>query len=254
MATVDELEVARDGTEQKGRLGQMSSYQYLRAQLQSHLHQDFDLDSGTLPQALFGAVATSDPARLLGELTQLQEEPLDTIREVLDDHDVYIWEFITPEEFLVTLETLAKLYVKEAQIAESQRALWARPESWDGFLGVQASPGSSEPRWYGVKCVFRTPPADGESQESVYEERVTVWRAVSFDEAIQKAEAEAFEYAGEASEYIGYCSAYEMDDGPAIEGWEVYSLMRESPEEPEDYIDRFYDTGCERTRWVGDGD
>ena len=37
--------------------------------------------------------------------------------------------------------------------------------------------------WYGVRCVFRHRPLE------VYEERVTLWTAGSFDEAISQAES-----------------------------------------------------------------
>lgn len=47
--------------------------------------------------------------------------------------------------------------------------------------------------WYGVRCVFQHGPADIEGTS--YEERVTLWRAASFDEAIESAEQEARQYA-----------------------------------------------------------
>jgi len=103
-------------------------------------------------------------------------------------------------------------------------------------------------RWYGVKCIFQfSIPAEAPGH-TIYEERVTIWSAPSFDEAIEKAEAEAREYAGEDGQYLGYCVAFEMSDDPSAEGAEVYSLMREDPRKPEEYLDRFYDTGWERAR------
>lgn len=47
--------------------------------------------------------------------------------------------------------------------------------------------------WFAVRCVFEWPSEAGESR--TYEERLTLWRARSLDEAISKAESEAAEYA-----------------------------------------------------------
>ncbi|MEU5943558.1 hypothetical protein ABZ807_31340 [Micromonospora sp. NPDC047548] len=41
--------------------------------------------------------------------------------------------------------------------------------------------------WFSVRCIFQY----GSDAPFVYEERITVWRAVSFDAAIALAEAEA---------------------------------------------------------------
>lgn len=54
--------------------------------------------------------------------------------------------------------------------------------------------------WFSVRCIFRsdagTPPW--------YEERITLWRAASFDAAIALAEAEAAEYADQVGiVYLG---------------------------------------------------
>lgn len=105
-------------------------------------------------------------------------------------------------------------------------------------------------QWFGVRCLFRIelPPEVRDPAKypgSVFEERITVWRAGSIDEAIERAEAEAEEYAEGGTEFLGYSQAYKMYDGPG-EGSEVFSLMRESELASSDYIDRFFDTGGER--------
>jgi hypothetical protein len=48
--------------------------------------------------------------------------------------------------------------------------------------------------WFAVRCVFR-----GTKELTLYEERVTLWRADSFEDAIERAEAEADEYTGSRS-------------------------------------------------------
>ncbi|UUU24024.1 hypothetical protein [Streptomyces sp. DSM 40750] len=96
--------------------------------------------------------------------------------------------------------------------------------------------------WFGVRGVFR------HRQLGVYEERVTIWKAGSMDEAIERAEAEAIEYCSylDEVEYVRYAEAYQFDGVPE-DGAEVFSLMRESNRTPEEYVRRFYATGEERT-------
>ena len=95
--------------------------------------------------------------------------------------------------------------------------------------------------WYGVRCFFRWP------DYNCYEERITVWRAMSFDEAIAKAEREARRYASEGSSfvYLDIAQAYHMVDR-LKEGAEVFSLLRESDLGADAYIDRYFMTGAER--------
>lgn len=96
----------------------MKDYEHIRNQLGSFLHQDYDLDSEGVPQAIVNAVVQSDLPRLVDELTRLQSEPPDKIREVLNDHEVHIWDGITPQELLVTMRTLALLYLEEQRLEE----------------------------------------------------------------------------------------------------------------------------------------
>jgi len=102
--------------------------------------------------------------------------------------------------------------------------------------------------WYSVRCVFAAgwpPEAVGET----YEERITIWRAGSAEEAIARAEAEALEYAAtiedSPSTYLGCAQCYRLSDELA-DGAEVFSLMRDSKLGPEDYLDTFFDVGQER--------
>ncbi|MEV6486211.1 hypothetical protein [Streptomyces sp. NPDC051576] len=99
----------------------------------------------------------------------------------------------------------------------------------------------SELSWYGVRCVFR------HRELGVYEERLTLWRAGSPDDAIALAESEAHEYCADLDgvEYVDFAEAYRMDGGPGA-GAEVFSLMRESGLPVGEYVGRFFDTGAER--------
>lgn len=99
-------------------------------------------------------------------------------------------------------------------------------------------------RWYAVRSLFRLA---GEP-ESAYEERITLWQAGSFEEALEKAETEADDYA----EFIGatyladFGQVYHLADVPPREGAEVFSLIRDSALPPKPYVERFFSTGRER--------
>jgi len=104
--------------------------------------------------------------------------------------------------------------------------------------------------WFGVRCVFRWRPP-GQRADRLYEERITVWRARDFDEAIAKAEADAADYVSRggdpgASKYLGFAQAYLVGDDVSLEeGVEVFSLLRRSPLKRRAYLDRFFTTGAE---------
>jgi hypothetical protein len=93
--------------------------------------------------------------------------------------------------------------------------------------------------WFSVRCVFRL--SDG-----LYEERVTIWEADDFDHAIQLAEEEATIYAANATAtFLGFAQAFKIAEPPQS-GVEVFSLLRDSELEPDEYLSRFFDTGSER--------
>jgi hypothetical protein len=92
---------------------------------------------------------------------------------------------------------------------------------------------------------------DAAEVPAVYEERITLWRASSFDEAMARAEGEALEYAnGIGGEYLRLAQAYQMYDPPA-DGAEVFSLLRASHLAATEYLDSFFDTGTERQQSAG---
>ncbi len=105
----------------------------------------------------------------------------------------------------------------------------------------------AEDKWFGVRTIYRhTDRSSGEL--NLYEERVVLIRAADQDEAIEKAEDEAGRYAAEDCEYLGYAMSFEIFEEAIEEGVEVFSLMRDHPLSPKEYIDRFFDTGAERSR------
>ena len=81
----------------------------------------------------------------------------------------------------------------------------------------------------------------------MYEERLTLWQAESFAEAISLAEREAAEYSETVQvSYVGLAQACGLAADPPTSGSEVFSLLRGSDLAPKDYQDRFFDTGRER--------
>lgn len=107
---------------------------------------------------------------------------------------------------------------------------------------VASTDDSDDLRWFSVRCLFSI-------GDSMYEERITVWRARDHDHAIELAEAEA--YSDDDGEVhlpirtVEFAQSYELFDEPGTSGSEVFSLIRDSELSPRDSIDRFFDTGGE---------
>jgi hypothetical protein len=109
-------------------------------------------------------------------------------------------------------------------------------------------PRSLKAGWYGVRCIFQWRGRD------CFEERITMWRADSYEEAIHKAEFEAADYA-ETNDliYLGLAQGFWVYGNEITQGSEVFSLVRRSDLGVEDYLDTFYDSGDERQRhWRDD--
>ena len=105
--------------------------------------------------------------------------------------------------------------------------------------------------WFAVRCVFHdrhnTPGGhkDLATGEHAYEERITLWLAISADEAIELAEQEADQYAASVgSEYTGLAQSYWLEEEPG-HGAVAFSLVRKSVLDPDSYVDAFFDTGLE---------
>jgi Domain of unknown function (DUF4288) len=109
----------------------------------------------------------------------------------------------------------------------------------------------SDAIWFSARTVFEhDKPGDG-----LFEERIVLFRAADFEEALERADAEALEYAKSARcSFTGYVTLYELADEELGDGVEVFSLMRDSDLAADDYIARFFDTGAERQGDVDEGD
>ncbi len=105
--------------------------------------------------------------------------------------------------------------------------------------------------WYAAKCIFFAEGLTDEHGHSLFEERIIVLQAATFDEAIHLAEEEAEAYAAQnnhACVYTGYIDVYHLFAHALTHTTEVYSLMRGSHLSVDAYLDIFYDTGSERVQ------
>jgi hypothetical protein len=99
----------------------------------------------------------------------------------------------------------------------------------------------SEP-WYAAKTVYRNGYVLDGVPQTCFEERVVLFRAASFEDAIAKAEAEAKRYAAssERSVYLGFMDVYWLFEKTVGHATEVFSLMRDSDLSEEEYLARYY--------------
>ncbi|TWT64956.1 hypothetical protein [Crateriforma conspicua] len=100
-------------------------------------------------------------------------------------------------------------------------------------------------QWYGVRSIWRHEAPSDSPCRFTYEERIVLYLAFNGDDAIAKAERDG--YPGGA-ECIGYHMSFEIDSVNLGPGTELFSLMRDSDLDATKYIDRFHDSGHERTR------
>ena len=99
---------------------------------------------------------------------------------------------------------------------------------------------------FSVRCIFKWSLRADQACKYLYEERITLWKAESIDQAIEFAEKEASEYSDEFCEFLGFSQGYAMYNSVQENGIEVFSLLRESDLEPELYLSSFFDSGLER--------
>jgi hypothetical protein len=94
--------------------------------------------------------------------------------------------------------------------------------------------------WFAVRHVIE--------HDGSFEERITLWRSSSEDEAIAQAQEEATAYVSTVGgSVLGLFQSYRVGDLPA-NGSEVFSLIRRSDLPSDRYLDAFFDTGSEFQR------
>lgn len=97
-----------------------------------------------------------------------------------------------------------------------------------------------------MRCIFKHDHHTG----ILYEERIVLVKASSFDEAIERGEREAVDYVSTLGdvEYLGDAEAFHIAEQKVGDLTEVFSLMRESELDPNEYVATFFQTGRERSR------
>ena len=101
--------------------------------------------------------------------------------------------------------------------------------------------------WYAVKCLFYHPTRKKDTEAFLYEERIKLWQANSYDEAYKKAEIEAEIYASEANAvFVTPTDSFMLFDKVLNEGVEVYSIMRGSNLNEKTYRNTFCTTNRDR--------
>ena len=113
--------------------------------------------------------------------------------------------------------------------------------------GPQARP--DEP-WFAVKCLFSHPSRANETDGNLYEERITLWRVSTFEEAFSLAEAEAREYASDDCIFVRATDCFHLFDESVGHGSEVWSVMRGSHFDAETYAQTFCATSRDRTAYT----
>ena len=107
--------------------------------------------------------------------------------------------------------------------------------------------------WYSVKCLFHHPTRRALDERYLYEERITLWKANSIEEAHAKAEAEARRYAAEAAcHFVDSTDSFLLEGESLDSGSEVYSIMRGSNFDPDQYQRTFCITDLERAKPLGE--
>jgi hypothetical protein len=115
----------------------------------------------------------------------------------------------------------------------------------------QDTPNSPEQPWFAVKCLFSHPSRADDSERFLYEERITLWRARTFEEAFALAEAEAAEYARcSTCTFVRATDSFHLFVGSPSHGSEIWSLMRGSGMEPELYAETFCATPRDHSRFL----
>ena len=103
--------------------------------------------------------------------------------------------------------------------------------------------------WFAAKCIFRHKKLSKDNVGYIYEERITLIESETNEWAIVKAENEASKYAASEQdcEYINYIDCFELSSDSIGDKSEIYSLMRSSNLELDEYISKYYQDGTEKS-------
>lgn len=96
--------------------------------------------------------------------------------------------------------------------------------------------------WYSVRSVFRGDTNEDGKLGRAFEERVVLFRAESFGEALAKGGAEAKRYAADlpGGRMLDHLVAYHIHDDDLREGDEIWSCVRNLDTSDEDFMRQVY--------------
>lgn len=101
--------------------------------------------------------------------------------------------------------------------------------------------------WYAVRCLFSHPTRVNDGDGNLYEERITLWKCGCWDEAFRSARLEAEIYAKEADAIlIDTTNAFHLFDAECGHGSEIWSIMRGSHLDAQNYTNTFCITDRDR--------
>jgi len=97
--------------------------------------------------------------------------------------------------------------------------------------------------WYGIRSIFRSDRTEDGKPCRTFEERVVLFRAATFEEALAKGEAEAKRYAADwpHPRILDHIIAFHIHDDELREGDEVWSCIRRLDMPDEEFLRRFYE-------------
>ena len=129
-------------------------------------------------------------------------------------------------------------------------AVYRRPQSINPRKTDRVTEPQSNGIWFSAKCIFRHLRTDGDVEKTFYEERFALIQAENFDAAVIAAEQDAEAYSAdiENCRFLGFTDIFQLGSKAIGHRTEFYSLLRESDLGENEYLDRFYDTGMERSR------
>ena len=96
-------------------------------------------------------------------------------------------------------------------------------------------------RWYAAQCIFLHS-GTKRGPKRMYEERVVLFRAASFDGALEDAEKEAKDYCRDLDgcKFVGCVDVFHIYDGKIGSGTEIFSAMQRSDLKPAEYLPLHY--------------
>lgn len=103
-------------------------------------------------------------------------------------------------------------------------------------------------KWFAAKGVFLFKRLSSNPETKfTYEERIILVQSINIDWALKKAEDEAKQYEKEQTgcEYLNFIDCYELYEDTIVDKSEVYSIMRKSNLDPDDFLSRYYSDGTE---------